>query len=106
MNAGSKEHPVIQNLSGDMLQLQTAINPANSGGPVLDDNGNIVGIVSFTDTSMQNVSFASAASEIAGLMQRRDQAASKSPLKSESVAVTACVVLDQLWSRPRMAGTQ
>jgi S1-C subfamily serine protease len=75
---GTSDKPTIQSLDGDVLQLQTAINPGNSGGPVLDDSGNIVGVVSCGKNDMQNTNFAIAASEISGFMDRHDKwAASK-----------------------------
>lgn len=82
---GSQENPTVQSLDTDVLQLQTAINPGNSGGPVLDDNGNIIGVVSCGKDELQNTNFAIAASEINGLMERRDQwaASQKASPKSE-----------------------
>ncbi|MBV9622434.1 MAG: trypsin-like peptidase domain-containing protein [Acidobacteria bacterium] len=70
---GTSDKPTIQSLNGDVLQLQTAINPGNSGGPVLDDAGSIVGVVSCEDSQLQNTDFAIAASEITGLLERRDK---------------------------------
>jgi S1-C subfamily serine protease len=39
-------------------QLSMLINPGNSGSPVLDDKGNLIGIVSGRNTSEQGVSYA------------------------------------------------
>ena len=30
---------------GDALQIETPLNPGNSGGPILDENGQLIGIV-------------------------------------------------------------
>ena len=46
-----------------VLQLQTAINPGNSGGPVLDDAGNILGLVAMSEEG-QNLDYAIAADVI------------------------------------------
>lgn len=46
-----------------VLQLQTAINPGNSGGPVIDDAGNIVGLVAMYEEG-QNLDYAIAADVI------------------------------------------
>jgi len=54
------------------LQLQTAISPGNSGGPVLDDAGNIIGLISFFMKDAQNVDYAVAPNEILGFLNRRD----------------------------------
>lgn len=40
-----------------VLQMQTAINPGNSGGPVLDNNGNILGLVAMSEEG-QNLNYA------------------------------------------------
>jgi len=40
-----------------VLQLQTAINPGNSGGPVLDNNGNMLGLVAMSGDG-QNLDYA------------------------------------------------
>jgi S1-C subfamily serine protease len=40
-----------------VLQMQTAINPGNSGGPVLDNGGNILGLVAMSEEG-QNLNYA------------------------------------------------
>jgi S1-C subfamily serine protease len=40
-----------------VLQLQTAINPGNSGGPVVDDSGEIVGLIAMGEEG-QNLDYA------------------------------------------------
>ena len=42
----------------DVIQVQTPINPGNSGGPLLDLNGEIIGINTFKDPSNENMNFA------------------------------------------------
>ncbi len=42
----------------DLLQTDAAINPGNSGGPLLDINGNVIGINTATVASAQGISFA------------------------------------------------
>jgi S1-C subfamily serine protease len=49
--------------SAKVLQMQTAINPGNSGGPVLDDGGNILGLVAMSEEG-QNLNYAIAVDEI------------------------------------------
>ncbi len=46
----------------DVLQTDAAINPGNSGGPLVDLNGNVVGINTAGDSSAQNIGFAIAVS--------------------------------------------
>jgi serine protease Do len=42
----------------DMIQTSAAINPGNSGGPLVNMNGQVIGINSVTETSAQNISYA------------------------------------------------
>jgi len=53
-----------------MIQTDAAISPGNSGGPLLDRNGNLVGLVVFklSGGGVENVSFAIPASIIAGFL--------------------------------------
>jgi S1-C subfamily serine protease len=55
--------------SAKVLQMQTAINPGNSGGPVLDDNGNILGLVAMSEEG-QNLDYAIAVDVIRGFVVR------------------------------------
>ena len=49
----------IQNLSGtNIIQFSAPISPGNSGGPLLSENGKVLGIVSSYFTKGQNLNFA------------------------------------------------
>jgi S1-C subfamily serine protease len=50
-----------------VLQMQTAINPGNSGGPVLDDGGNMLGLVAMSEEG-QNLNYAVAIDVIKGFI--------------------------------------
>jgi S1-C subfamily serine protease len=50
-----------------VLQMQTAVNPGNSGGPVLDDSGRILGLVAMSEEG-QNLNYAVAADVIKGFI--------------------------------------
>ena len=57
---------IVSRLENNILQVSAPISPGNSGGPVYDHNGNLVGIVSYTlDKTLQpnaeNLNFAIAA---------------------------------------------
>jgi S1-C subfamily serine protease len=41
----------------NVLQMQTAVNPGNSGGPVLDNNSNLLGLVAMSEEG-QNLNYA------------------------------------------------
>jgi S1-C subfamily serine protease len=48
-------------------QVSCPISPGNSGGPVLDERGRVIGIVSWTKSDAQNVSFAIPSREVSRL---------------------------------------
>ena len=59
-----------------VLQMQTAINPGNSGGPVLDDGGNILGLVAMSEEG-QNLNYAIAVDEIKAFVLRAANSATR-----------------------------
>jgi S1-C subfamily serine protease len=67
-----------------VLQLQTAISPGNSGGPVVDDKGNILGLVAMSEEG-QNLDYAIAADVIKRFLFTGMQMTTRGPVRSESV---------------------
>ena len=55
--------------SAKVLQMQTAINPGNSGGPVLDNSGNMLGLVAMSEEG-QNLDYAIAIDVIKDFVTR------------------------------------
>ena len=51
------------------IQLDAAINPGNSGGPVLNDKGQVIGIVSARVAGANNVNFAIPVSQLQQLLR-------------------------------------
>ena len=54
---------IVSGLRGEMLQVSAPISPGNSGGPVYDNRGNLIGIVSSkfdsqSDPNAENLGFA------------------------------------------------
>jgi S1-C subfamily serine protease len=67
-----------------VLQMQTAINPGNSGGPVLDDNGNILGLVAMSEEG-QNLDYAIAVDEIKTFVDQAKSAGTRGGESSNNV---------------------
>src|SRR5882672_12745218 len=72
-------------------QVSCPISPGNSGGPVLDERGRVIGIVSWTKSDAQNVSFAIPSREVARL-----NATSKA-MAWEQLSSSARPALAQRW---------
>jgi len=53
----------------NVLQMQTAVNPGNSGGPVLDNNSNLLGLVAMSEEG-QNLNYAVAIDVISKFVAR------------------------------------
>ena len=74
--------------SANVLQMQTAINPGNSGGPVLDDSGNILGLVAMSDEG-QNLDYAIAIDEIKAFLLRAASSKARGPMGSKNPPIQA-----------------
>jgi len=46
------------NHQATVVQIQTSVNPGNSGGPLLDDNGQVVGLITASQAGAEQVHFA------------------------------------------------
>lgn len=56
----------------DVIQSQTPISPGNSGGPLLNDNSELIGINSFGKTEGQNLNYSVAMSTVARFLKSKD----------------------------------
>jgi serine protease Do len=68
---GSGRLTSANGLNGDSLtyQISIPVNPGNSGGPLIDSRGNIIGIVAAKETHMEGVHFAVKASYLLDAIQ-------------------------------------
>ena len=75
-----------------MLELGISINGGNSGGPVLDSNGRVVGLITLKSTSLEAMAFAEPSSELINLAKATIPGkiiAKKGPIKpNASIAET------------------
>ena len=70
---------IINSLTGyeddeTMYQISTAVQPGNSGGPLFDSKGSIIGIVSAKHLGAENVNYAVKASYLKTLLENRGMA--------------------------------
>lgn len=70
-NYGYGRLTAANGLNGDSLtyQISIPVNPGNSGGPLIDSRGNIIGIVAGKETRMEGVHFAVKASYLLDAIQ-------------------------------------
>lgn len=68
----------------DVVQTQTPINPGNSGGPLLNDDGQLIGINSFSSTG-EGLNFAIAVDSIQEFLSRKDNRVATSSKPKEDI---------------------
>jgi Trypsin-like peptidase domain len=62
---------VREQVGGDVLQISAPISPGSSGGPLLNDRGEVVGVTSSTNRLGQNLNFAAPADQLRPLLRVR-----------------------------------
>jgi S1-C subfamily serine protease len=55
---GSTSTGIISKIFADFIQTDAAVNPGNSGGPLLNRYGEVVGVVSYRLSEAENINFA------------------------------------------------
>ena len=70
----------------DVIQTQTPINVGNSGGPLIDATGKLIGVNSFKRPGAEGINFAVAVKDVTDFMSRRkSQSRPKAALKCKAV---------------------
>ncbi len=64
---------------GEVIQISAPLSHGNSGGPVLDDGGSVVGIVAFKLSKGELLNFAIPASNLRTLLASQSQASTRQP---------------------------
>ena len=64
---GVSEHHVA-----NVIQTQTPINPGNSGGPLLNDNGELIGVNSFGNTRGEGINFAIDMTSVSAFLKTKE----------------------------------
>lgn len=78
----------IPPLVADQVQTQTPISSGNSGGPLVNNDGYLIGVNTWVRRDAQNINFAVAVSEVIGFIQRAKKGENKpSPIQENPVAL-------------------
>ena len=88
------------NLEADVIQTQTPINPGNSGGPLIDNDHNLIGIVSMVVPNNENLNFAVSVSSVKAFLKNVKVKYKNSNFKQQiineiNVAVEDCTIINR-----------
>ena len=72
----------------EFLQITAPISPGNSGGPVLDEEGNVIGVATFTFKNSQNLNFAMPIKYIDKCTAISELSSKETVTKSDSLAIS------------------
>lgn len=93
VQAGSSDYSSVENLE-DLLQTDAAINEGNSGGPLVNLNGQVIGINTAVAGNSQNIGFAIPINDVRGLVEQvlKDGKFERAYLGVRYIPVTADVI--------------
>lgn len=75
----------LRNVDGvNLLQISAPISPGNSGGPVVDENGDVIGVATYTYAEGQNLNFAVPVKYVIELLANQSSLVSLSSLVKRS----------------------
>ncbi|MDA7858691.1 trypsin-like peptidase domain-containing protein [Mariniblastus sp.] len=75
----SKDLPYLSNINARLIQTNTPISNGNSGGPLVDMRGMVVGINTFKSKRGENVNFAVSVAELSPLLPVKNKTPSPLP---------------------------
>ncbi len=90
-----------------MLQIDAALNPGNSGGPVIDSRGSVIGVSTVVAARAQNVGFAVPSEVVVGFLREQGAKFESYPgdsLEAEAVSQSATPKAGAPASPPAGAG--
>lgn len=82
-----------------LLQINAAVNPGNSGGPLLNENGEVIGINTFAAQGAQNINAAISADELVGILKEQSilYIAGQPPQAPEQEAAASAQAAGTAW---------
>jgi len=83
---------MIDKINVELIQFDAAVNPGNSGGPLLNNDGKVIGVVNSGIPSAQNIGFAVPSVNIKTLIEDYSKAVSHGYLRKENFV--DCVLLE------------
>jgi S1-C subfamily serine protease len=60
-------------LSARVIEVQSPVNPGDSGGPLLNDRGEVIGVVQSANAAASLINYAIAASEVRAFLRAAEQ---------------------------------
>ncbi|MFN5209329.1 MAG: S1C family serine protease [Bacteroidota bacterium] len=77
--------------NGDTLSYQVSIpvNPGNSGGPLLDEKGNVIGIISGKQTESDGTAFAIRSGKLLQTIEELNSDSTRKPIKVQKYGITS-----------------
>lgn len=82
VRTGEEAQSMIDKSKGTWLQTTAPISPGNSGGPLVNRQGHVVGVNTFYVTRGQNLNFAISCLDIAEMLEKAKTIADPKPLSS------------------------
>jgi Flp pilus assembly protein TadD len=83
--------------SSPAMQTTAAISPGSSGGPLVGEDGSVVGVTTAAITSGQALNFAVPVTQVGSLLARQNEGQSLALVHTESLSQEGAQVLSEVW---------